>query len=78
MDEGRSAAWPQFVPDPSSCEDLSLGEEEAVWVEPKPGASESELDAYARRQAEFDPDLWLVEIEDREGRSFLTEKIEKF
>jgi hypothetical protein len=56
----------------------NLGEEEAVWVEPKPGASESELDAYARRQAEFDPDLWLVEIEDREGRSFLTEKIEKF
>lgn len=24
-----------------------------------------------RREARFDPDLWFVEIEDREGRSFL-------
>lgn len=24
-----------------------------------------------RRQIEFDPDLWIVEVEDRQGRSFL-------
>jgi hypothetical protein len=55
----------------------STGEDEAVWMEPKPGANESELDAYAARQADFDRDLWLVEIEDRQGRDFLTEKMEK-
>ena len=46
----------------------STGEEEAVWMEPKPGLDERELDEYVARQAQFDPDLWLVEIEDREGR----------
>ena len=37
------------------------------------GAAEAEVDAYLRRQIEFDSDLWLVEIEDRAGRSFLDE-----
>lgn len=35
------------------------------------GAPESEIDTYMARQVEFDPDLWLVEIEDRAGRSFI-------
>jgi hypothetical protein len=35
------------------------------------GAPEREVEAYLARQIEFDPDLWLVEIEDREGRTFL-------
>ncbi|MBU6299234.1 MAG: DUF1491 family protein, partial [Alphaproteobacteria bacterium] len=26
-------------------------------------------------QMKFDPDLWIVEIEDREGRAFVDEKI---
>ena len=28
-----------------------------------------------KRQIKFDPDLWILEIEDREGRAFVDEKI---
>ena len=37
------------------------------------GSPERDVDAHMRRQREFDPDLWLVEIEDRAGRIFLDE-----
>ena len=52
------------------------GEGESVWMEPQPGRDEPELDAYVEKQARFDPDLWLIEIEDVEGRHFLTEPVE--
>lgn len=35
------------------------------------GAPSFEVEERMRREAKFDPDLWLIEIEDREGRSFL-------
>ena len=34
-------------------------------------ASEAEADRYLRRQMEFDPDIWIIEVEDRLGRHFL-------
>lgn len=46
-----------------------------LWLEPHPDAPERELDAYAERQVRYDPDIWVVEIEDRQGRHFLVEDV---
>jgi hypothetical protein len=35
------------------------------------GVPETDADVYLARQREFDPDIWLVEIDDREGRTFV-------
>lgn len=43
----------------------------ARWIEPVSADAESELDAYVERQRRYDPDLWVIEIEDRQGRNFL-------
>jgi hypothetical protein len=34
-------------------------------------APDADVEAYLVRQIKFDPDLWIVEIEDRAGRHFL-------
>jgi hypothetical protein len=38
--------------------------------------SEAKIDAYSDRQIFIDPDIWIVEIEDREGRNFLQDSLE--
>ncbi len=32
---------------------------------------EMEIDTLIKRESNFDPDLWIVEVQDREGRPFL-------
>jgi len=33
--------------------------------------AEADVDEYLRRQFSMDPDLWIIEVEDRSGRHFL-------
>jgi hypothetical protein len=40
------------------------------------GVNEAEADAFLFREAEFDSDLWLVEVEDRNGRHFLDDQLD--
>jgi hypothetical protein len=52
------------------------GDGERVWMNPTASEAEPDLDRYIERARRVDPDLWVVEIEDREGRHFLTEPVE--
>jgi hypothetical protein len=47
-----------------------------VWMRPLDSLEEADVDAHIERAARFDPDLWVVEIEDADGRRFLTEPVE--
>ena len=52
-------------------------EGERGWINPLAEAfvPEEEADAYIHRERARDPDLWVIEIEDRAGRHFLDEPI---
>jgi hypothetical protein len=50
---------------------------ERIWMQPVPSDQEGELDRYVERAIRVDPDVWVVEIDDRDGRHFLTEAVEK-
>ncbi len=50
-------------------------EGQRVWL-PKGPEIETEIDLYINRRIDDDPDLWVLEIEDRQGRHFLLEPIE--
>jgi hypothetical protein len=54
----------------------------AAWVVSTPGTVEAhdapperDADAYLSKRRQSDPDLWIIEIEDRAGRHFLLEPI---
>ena len=36
---------------------------------------DADADAYLSRQAAYDSDIWVIEIEDRQGRHFLGDAI---
>lgn len=50
--------------------DLRSGER--TWVILSEGP-ETEVDQALQKQRSFDPDLWVIEVEDREGRHLLDE-----
>ena len=46
------------------------GEGQRVWSELSAGP-ELEMDNLITRQRKFDPDLWVIEVEDQSGRTLL-------
>jgi hypothetical protein len=62
--DGRACAFQRSF-------DLATGER--AWVVLSEGP-EPEVDAAVARQRRFDPDLWVIEIEDRAGRTLLDEE----
>jgi len=59
-----------FGPAPAGLEEAR---EERRWQPcyEREHATETAADAYLERQIEFDPDIWIVSVEDRQGRHFL-------
>ncbi len=48
-----------------------VGDEDRQFETLLENASEYEVSEKVAQERRFDPDLWVIEIEDREGRSFL-------
>jgi hypothetical protein len=52
------------------------GHGERVWIKPLGDSTDDATAAkYFEKQVRFDPDLWIIEIEDRQGRAFVDEPI---
>ncbi len=50
--------------------------EERVWTRPVgEAADEAKVSEYFAKQIRIDPDIWIVEIEDRAGRPFVDEPV---
>jgi hypothetical protein len=66
--DGRAALYapaPQSEELPTGVDRLFARVHDAEWIEP------ADVEARMTREIAFDQDLWLVEIEDREGRAFV-------
>ena len=59
---GRAGLWAEAVG----------GDGQSVWMRPVEREDEESVDAYLDRAGRIDPDIWIVEIEDADGRRFLT------
>jgi hypothetical protein len=61
-----------FGPAPQSEFDATSGADRAFTpcLKERP-APDAAVEAFLAREIKFDPDVWIVEVEDREGRNFL-------
>src|SRR6201996_6129033 len=55
--------------------EATRGDGERFWMQPVLSTREADLDPYSERAALIDPDVWVVEIDDPEGRHFLVEPV---
>lgn len=62
--DGRATLWQRSF-------DLTTGARKWMILTEGP---EPEVDASIRRQRGFDPDLWVIEIESRDGRTLLDQE----
>jgi len=56
--------------------EATRGDGEPVWMQPIVADDEAAVDAYIARSVRIDPDIWVVEIDDPDGRHFLVEPVE--
>jgi hypothetical protein len=59
-----------FGPAPAGFSDAARDRQWVACLDAS-GAADEKVDAYLAREADFDSDLWIVEVEDRQGRHFL-------
>lgn len=64
-----------YGPAPQAVFDEAHPLERAFVPMPKQPASDAEVEAALSRQLRFDPDLWIVEVEDPAGRHFLDQVV---
>jgi hypothetical protein len=61
-----------YGPAPQTAFETAPGVERAFTASlARQPAADDEVEAYLAREVKFDPDVWIVEIEDRGGRNFL-------
>jgi hypothetical protein len=63
-----------FAPAPAGLDDADLGRRWVSWFDGG-FVAEAEAETLLQREANFDSDLWVVEIEDRDGRNFLGDEL---
>lgn len=65
-----------YVLSPAQRSILDSADEGRAWTRPLGESTDAEkAREYFARQLKFDPDIWIVEIEDREGRAFVDEPV---
>jgi hypothetical protein len=60
-----------FVPAPQTAYDDSRPAERVFTQSPPQAVDEQAIEARLAKEINFDPDVWIVEIEDKAGRHFL-------
>jgi hypothetical protein len=63
-----------FGPAPAGLDAMREDRQWQSCLEREP-APEGDADAYLERQVDYDPDIWIVSVEDRQGRHFLDDEL---